>query len=148
MWLWICLCCCFLLPSILTRVRFMVFNATFNNISAISWWSVLLVEETRVLGENKSQHILSHTVVLLDYTLRWAGFEFTALVVIDTDFIDSCKSNYHAITTTKLSPHTTPICASYHIYWNSTITLSIMAVGHVNQELPTCRSTWLHTWLL
>jgi hypothetical protein len=26
--------------------RFMVFNATFNNISAISWRSVLLVEET------------------------------------------------------------------------------------------------------
>jgi hypothetical protein len=25
---------------------FMVFNATFNNISVISWWSVLLVEET------------------------------------------------------------------------------------------------------
>jgi len=30
----------------------MVFNTTFNNISAISWWSVLLVEETRVPGEN------------------------------------------------------------------------------------------------
>jgi len=28
----------------------MVFNATFNNISAISWWSVLLVEEIRVLN--------------------------------------------------------------------------------------------------
>jgi hypothetical protein len=27
---------------------FMVFNATFNNISAISWQSVLLVEETRI----------------------------------------------------------------------------------------------------
>jgi len=26
----------------------MVFNATFNNISVISWQSVLLVEETRV----------------------------------------------------------------------------------------------------
>jgi hypothetical protein len=25
----------------------MVFNATFNNIYVISWWSVLLVEETR-----------------------------------------------------------------------------------------------------
>ena len=24
----------------------MVFNATFNNISVISWWSILLVEET------------------------------------------------------------------------------------------------------
>ena len=30
----------------------MVFNATFNNISVISWQSVLLVEETRVPGEN------------------------------------------------------------------------------------------------
>ena len=40
-------------PSVITnRVRIMVFNATFNNISAISWWSVLLVEETGVPGEN------------------------------------------------------------------------------------------------
>ena len=30
----------------------MVFNATFNNISAISWRSVLLVEEIGVPGEN------------------------------------------------------------------------------------------------
>jgi len=30
----------------------MVFNATFNNISLISWQSVLLVEETGVLLEN------------------------------------------------------------------------------------------------
>jgi hypothetical protein len=31
---------------------FMVFNATFNNISVISWRSVLLVEETGVPREN------------------------------------------------------------------------------------------------
>jgi hypothetical protein len=30
----------------------MVFNITFNNISAISWWSVLLVDETGGPGEN------------------------------------------------------------------------------------------------
>jgi hypothetical protein len=30
----------------------MVLNATFNNISVISWWSVLLVEETGAPGEN------------------------------------------------------------------------------------------------
>jgi hypothetical protein len=30
----------------------MVFNATFNNISVISWWSILLVEETGVQEEN------------------------------------------------------------------------------------------------
>jgi hypothetical protein len=29
-----------------------VFYTTFNNISAISWWSVLLVEETGAPGEN------------------------------------------------------------------------------------------------
>jgi hypothetical protein len=33
----------------------MVFNATFNNISVISWWSVLLVEETGVPEENHGQ---------------------------------------------------------------------------------------------
>jgi hypothetical protein len=32
---------------------FMVFNATFFNISVISWWPVLLVEETGVPGENR-----------------------------------------------------------------------------------------------
>jgi hypothetical protein len=32
-------------------VWFIVFNATFNNISVISWWSALLVEETGVSGE-------------------------------------------------------------------------------------------------
>jgi hypothetical protein len=30
----------------------MVINATFNNISVISWRSVLLVEETSIPGEN------------------------------------------------------------------------------------------------
>jgi hypothetical protein len=34
------------------RARVMVLNATFNNISVISWKSVLLVEETRVPREN------------------------------------------------------------------------------------------------
>jgi hypothetical protein len=32
--------------------RLMMFKATFNNISVISWRSVLLVEETGVLREN------------------------------------------------------------------------------------------------
>jgi hypothetical protein len=38
--------------------HFMVFYATFNNISAI-WLSVLLVKETRVPGENHRQ-VASH----------------------------------------------------------------------------------------
>ena len=42
--------------------------ATFNNISAISWWSALLVEETGIPGENHRpiaslRQILSHNAV-------------------------------------------------------------------------------------
>ena len=42
----------------------MVFNATFNNISVISWGSVLLVEETRVPVENH-RPVVSHLQTLL-----------------------------------------------------------------------------------
>ena len=50
------------------RDRAMVLNTTFNNISAISWRAVLLVEEAGVSGENHrpvASHwqILSHNVV-------------------------------------------------------------------------------------
>jgi hypothetical protein len=86
------------------RVRIIVFNVTFNNISAISWRSVLLVEETGVPGENHRSvashwQPLSHNVVV---HLAMTGFELTTLVVIGTDCRGTCswKSNYHTITTT------------------------------------------------
>jgi hypothetical protein len=45
--------------------EFMVFNTTFNIISAVSWWSVLLMEETGIPCENHRHHwqTLSHNVV-------------------------------------------------------------------------------------
>ena len=39
--------------SLLFRLLFMVFNATFNNIPGISWRSVLLVEETGVVSPSR-----------------------------------------------------------------------------------------------
>ena len=83
----------------------MVFNATFNKISVISWRSVLLVEGTGVPSENHRPvasywQTLSHNVGCIEYTSPWTGFELTALVVIGTDCIGSYKSNYHTITTT------------------------------------------------
>ena len=79
----------------------MVFNATFNNISVLSWRSVLLVEETGVPGENhrpganKLYHIMLYRV-----RFAWVGFELVTLVVIGTDCIGSHTFNYHTITTT------------------------------------------------
>ena len=83
------------------RVRIMMFNATFTNISVISWRSVILLEETGVLWENHrpaTSHwqTLSHNVV--SYTL--VRLELTTLVVIGTHCIGRYKSNYHTITTT------------------------------------------------
>jgi uncharacterized protein YggT (Ycf19 family) len=36
----------------------MVFNATFNNVSVTSWWSVLMVEETGIPRENNRSHMM------------------------------------------------------------------------------------------
>ena len=46
----------------------MVFKTTFNNISVIVWWSVLLVEKTEVPGKNdppaaSQWQTLSHNIV-------------------------------------------------------------------------------------
>jgi len=41
-----------LVCHLIELVRVVAFNVTFNNISIISWRSVLLVEETAVSGEN------------------------------------------------------------------------------------------------
>jgi hypothetical protein len=85
---------------VLNRVRVMVFNATFSNISAISWWSVLLVQVT-----DKSYQIILYLV-----HLAWVGFELTKSVVIGTDSTGSCLFNYHTITNT-----TAPVLNSF---WN------------------------------
>jgi len=89
---------CFLLALLVDG--FMVFNATFNNISVISWQSVLFVEETRGPGENHrpvASHwqTLSHNVT---YILPWSRFKLTTSVVICTDCTGSCKTKYHTIT--------------------------------------------------
>ena len=80
----------------------MVLSATFNNISVISWRSVLFVEETRVPGENhrpatSQWQTLSHNFV--SSTPSWTVFELATLVVKGTDCIGSCKSNYNTTMT-------------------------------------------------
>jgi hypothetical protein len=75
----------------------MVFNATFNNISVISWRSALLVEETGGPGENHRPvaSLTDKLYHIMLYTSPWSRFELTTSVVIGTGCIGSCKSNYH-----------------------------------------------------
>ena len=93
------------IDSFIIRISVMVFNATFNNISAISWQSVLLAEETGDPCKNhrpatdKLNHIKLYRVYL-----AWAGFKLASFVVIFTDCLCSCKLNNHTITATT-APH-------------------------------------------
>jgi hypothetical protein len=79
----------------------MVFNATFNNISVISWRSVLFVKET---GDVEKTTDLSQITVklypIMLYSSPWSRLKLTTSVVIGTDCLGSCKSNYHTITAT------------------------------------------------
>ena len=82
----------------------MVFNATFDDSSTISWRSVLLVNENRSTRRKPPTCRKPLTNVIMkccmEYNSPCAGFDFIKLVVISTDYIGSCKSNYYIITTT------------------------------------------------
>jgi hypothetical protein len=75
-------------------------NTTFNNISVIS---VCFIgggnRRTRRKPTTCTKSLTNFYHIML-YTSPWSRFELTTSVVIGTDYICSCKSNYHTITAT------------------------------------------------
>ena len=93
----------------------LVFNATFNNISVISWWSVLLVEQNRSTRRKLSTCRKSLTNFITWYCIEYTSPERDSLVMKSTDSIGSCQSNHYTITTTTV-PYNYGTCSSL-LYW-------------------------------
>ena len=75
-------------------VRIMVFHATFNNISVISRWSILLVAVTRENHTCRQWMTNITTQSCIEFTSTWAGFHLTIFVVVDTDCTSKFKYNH------------------------------------------------------
>jgi hypothetical protein len=70
-----------------------VFNATFNNIPVISWWSVFLVVETGAPLPHTAEHcqlLNIHELVVLK--LIFSGVRVTRSLVLYVCFVDRCLS--------------------------------------------------------
>jgi hypothetical protein len=77
----------------------MVLNATFNNISAIA---VSFIYGRKRSTRRKPLTCCKPMTNIMLYRIHFAmsGIRITTLVVIETDYTGSCKSNYYTITTT------------------------------------------------
>jgi hypothetical protein len=66
----------------MVRVRVIVLNNIFNNISVIWWWSVLLLDETAVSGENNRHDSVLHSFTNVSYRLIYIAFDSNRLMYV------------------------------------------------------------------
>jgi hypothetical protein len=106
------------------------------------WWKKSeYLEKTTDLSQvtDKLYHICC-----IEYTLTWAGFKLKKIMVIGTDCIGSCKSNYHTITTPKIYPKF--YFVSMFIVWKCQKNLSKL----IEEIKLSCKSVmttaeWIHS---
>ena len=89
-------------------VCLVVFNATFNNILVI----IMVAGNRRTWRKPPTCHKSLTNFITILYTSPWSRFELTTSVVIGTDCIGSCNSNYRYHTIT--APNN--LCFHYKMY--------------------------------
>jgi hypothetical protein len=103
-------------------VCLMVFNTNIYNISVISWRSVLLLEKTEYPEKTTDlSQVPDKFYHIMLYTSPWSRFELTTSLVIGTDCIGSCKSNYHTNTATKAPGFITKYIDIRHVVMCTTL---------------------------
>ena len=112
-------------------VCLMVFYATYNNISVISWCSVLLVEETRGAGENH-RHVASHR-----QTLNCGHFRKDDKGKDVTLYVLRCSTFYHVMGQITKLHFTTPWEQSYNCilprHWSNHTAGLYQVIGAITQ---------------
>ena len=86
------------------------------------WWSNQSIRRKSLTCHKSLTNFITKSCI--EYILPWVGFELTTWVVISTDYIGSCNSNYHTITTTT----TTRIYLTWDI--KLTINKDMIFTGH------------------
>jgi hypothetical protein len=140
----------------------MVFNATFNNISVISLWSVLLMEETRVSKENHrpaASHwkTLSHNVVSstpcqledqnnlinISYLIRFFYYFCWNIYLTTTRPKTPNENFFNYIVERTIILHFDEMMMMFTLYYDNTLRLIFKCSFN---ETSLWVDMWLHSW--
>ena len=74
--------------------KVMVFNATFNNISVISWWQFYWWRKSVYPEKTTDLSQVTDIIGCMEYTSPWTGFELTTLYCQHLDIDVDCNLSW------------------------------------------------------